>query len=59
MPKLEQAGVGQPNDIDQPKQTQQQTSGQKTQAKPKPKDDKDLPGAEGPLSAGANEDTYD
>lgn len=31
----------------------------KEQPKARPKDDEEFPGAEGPLSAGANEDTYD
>ncbi|MDB5615583.1 MAG: hypothetical protein JWQ22_3236 [Devosia sp.] len=60
MPKLEQAGVAQPNEIEQAENSvQQQPSEKPDQTKPKPKDDEDLPGADGPSSAGANEDTYD
>lgn len=57
MSKPEQVGVAQPNDMEQPEQTKQQRPGGKQ--KSKPKDDEELPGADGQLSAGANEDTYD
>jgi hypothetical protein len=60
MSKFKQTGVAQPNEIEQPETSEPQQSGGKTaQTNPKPKDDQDLPGAEGPSSAGANEDTYD
>ena len=54
--KFEQKGPAQPKGPE--RQEQPSTGSQDKSAKSQPKDD-DMPGADGPLSAGANEDTYD
>ncbi|HEY8574782.1 MAG TPA: hypothetical protein VIL88_00415 [Devosia sp.] len=53
---FEQKGPAQTVEVDRQETANQQDPGRSEQAK---KDDKELPGAEGPNSAGANEDTYD
>lgn len=58
MTKLQQTGPAQPDHVERPEQDRHPAR-PKDQQRSKPKDDDDLPGAEGPLSAGANEDTYD
>ena len=56
MTKLKQTGPAQPNEVERPENDRTPA---KDQQRSRPKDDDDLPGADGPLSAGANEDTYD
>ena len=58
MTKLQKAGPAQPDAVERPKNDRTPAKA-KDQQRSRPKDDDDLPGADGPLSAGANEDTYD
>jgi hypothetical protein len=54
---FDQKGPAQPTEVDQKDKQGEKPAGSKTEQSRK--DDADLPGADGPSSAGANEDTYD
>lgn len=58
MTKVQQTGKAQPDQVGR-QDTDRSPARIKDKLRTKPKGDEDIPGAEGALSAGANEDTYD
>jgi hypothetical protein len=59
MDKSKQKGAAQPDKVESPNEDPSPARVKDRQREHKPRAEDDMPGADGPLSAGADEDTYD